>query len=460
MQENQNDKQYNPYTNHSNNYYQADEIIPQNNQTPNKKEKKKDIWGYILVSGISILLTASIFIVYIASGLSQSLNQVYIDSDNGIFKEENIDSDISADSDNSAMKKFNTIRDLILDNYYEKLSKNEIIEAMTLGMLENLGSPYTFYLSPEEVEQMEDSMSGAYSGIGATVEKVDDHYQVSDLVEDSPADKAGILINDIFVSIDGYSADGYEDVSALAADIRGEKGTTVEIQILRPSENKRYTFTVERKEITNSNIHAKMLDDNIGYVRITSFNDGVSDNFIEAMDQLQKEGAKNVIFDLRNNGGGYVDEVLDMLDYLLPEGLLITEVGRRDGKDFEVEEYSDEYMGVPEDMKYVCLINQNSASASELFSGCLRDWEKAQLVGEKSFGKGVGTITKFLNDGSAVQITNFYYNLPNGENIDGEGLEPDYLVELPEDVKNVIVSRINLEQDLQLKKAIEILEKD
>ncbi|NLZ71870.1 MAG: hypothetical protein GX909_05165, partial [Clostridiaceae bacterium] len=130
MQENQNDKQYNPYTNHSNNYYQADEIIPQNNQTPNKKEKKKDIWGYILVSGISILLTASIFIVYIASGLSQSLNQVYIDSDNGIFKEENIDSDISADSDNSAMKKFNTIRDLILDNYYEKLSKNEIIEAM------------------------------------------------------------------------------------------------------------------------------------------------------------------------------------------------------------------------------------------------------------------------------------------------------------------------------------------
>ncbi|NLZ71058.1 MAG: S41 family peptidase, partial [Clostridiaceae bacterium] len=169
---------------------------------------------------------------------------------------------------------------------------------------------------------------------------------------------------------------------------------------------------------------------------------------------------KNVIFDLRNNGGGYVDEVLDMLDYLLPEGLLITEVGRRDGKDFEVEEYSDEYMGVPEDMKYVCLINQNSASASELFSGCLRDWEKAQLVGEKSFGKGVGTITKFLNDGSAVQITNFYYNLPNGENIDGEGLEPDYLVELPEDVKNVIVSRINLEQDLQLKKAIEILEKD
>jgi len=451
MQEN--NSQYNRY---SNQVYDADELHPQ--KPSDNKKKKKDIWGYVLVSGISILLTASIFLVYIFSDFSKVLNQSFVELQNSSYEKNDIDVEVADEESEAALEKFNVVKDLLFENYYIELTYPEIIEAMTTGMLENLGSPYTYYLSPEDVAEMEESMSGVYSGIGATVEKVDTYFQVSDLTEDSPADKAGMMINDVFVSVDDNLAKDYDDVSALAKDIRGEEGTTVTIVVFRPSENREYTFEIERKEITNSNIHSRMINDEIGYIRIVTFNDSVSDNFIDAMEKLQEEGAKNVIFDLRNNSGGYVDEVLNMLDYLLPEGLLITEIGRRDGVPFELEEYSDDFMGVPEDMKYVCLMNQNSASASELFSGCLRDWDKAKLVGETSFGKGVGTITKFLSDGSAVQITNFYYNLPSGENIDGEGIEPDYLVELPDEVKNIIVSRINLEDDLQLQKAIELLE--
>ena len=243
----------------------------------------------------------------------------------------------------------------------------------------------------------------------------------------------------------------------LALNIRVEQGTKVVIEIYRASDNKNYEFEITRANITNANIRSEMLTDDIGYVRIVEFNEGVGYNFVTAMNNLQDQGAKNIVFDLRNNGGGYVNEVLYMLDYLLPEGELITEIGRRSGKEFEITESSDAEMGVPADMKYACIMNNNSASASELFAGCLRDWNKAELVGETSFGKGVGTITQYLEDGSAVQITNFYYNLPSGTNVDGEGLIPDYEVELPEDVRNMIISRIDSEDDTQLQKAIEIL---
>ncbi|HZJ69031.1 MAG TPA: S41 family peptidase [Candidatus Eisenbacteria bacterium] len=457
--------------------YQANDLDPANQQS--KPKEKNSFWGYALTASISIFLTAVIILAVFFSINGGSLfpkKQSDLDflknrdtrlkenasPTNDLEPDDSKDSNLGlyfkdSDSNKEALQKLDVVLNLIEDNYFEELAENELIEAMTIGMVEKLGSPYTFYLSPEYVLQMEDSMSGEYSGIGAIVEKIGNIYQISDLIEDSPAESSGLMINDLFLTVDGRDAEEYEDVTALAMDIRGEEGTSVEISIFRPSENKQYDFTIERRSISNANIRSRMLTNNVGYVRITEFNEGVSDNFIAAMDQLQTQGAKNVVFDLRNNGGGYVHEVLTMLDYLLPEGTMITEIGRRDGEKFEIAEESDKYMGVPEDMEYICLINGNSASASELFAGCLRDWEKAELVGETSFGKGVGTITKFLTDGSAVQITNFYYNLPNGDNINELGLEPDYFIELPEEVRNFVVSRIEAEDDTQLQKAIEIL---
>ncbi|MGB4609292.1 MAG: S41 family peptidase [Saccharofermentanales bacterium] len=436
------------------------------------KKVKNNFWGYFLTSTISVILTAAIIIGVLISVKGEELffnTQANKDFSPGkspvinIKETENADNELSlvfknTPTNRKSLEKLETIFSILQNDYYEELSESQLIDAMATGMVDQLESPYTFYMTPEYVAEMKDSMSGEYSGIGAVVEQVGASFQISDIIEDSPAEKSGLMINDVFITVDGKDASEYEDVSMLALNIRGEQGTKVVIEIYRASDNKYYEFEITRASITNANIRSQMLTDDIGYVRIVEFNEGVGDNFISAVDNLQDQGAKNIVFDLRNNGGGYVNEVLYMLDYLLPEGELITETGRRNGQTFEISEESDKEMGVPEDMRYACILNKNSASASELFAGCLRDWEKAELVGETSFGKGVGTITQYLEDGSAVQVTNFYYNLPSGFNVDGEGLTPDYEIELPEEVRNMIISRIDPDQDTQLQKAIEILE--
>ncbi|HHU53103.1 MAG TPA: S41 family peptidase [Clostridiaceae bacterium] len=446
------------------NVYQPDQL--------QDKKVKNNFWGYFLTSAISVILTvAIIFGVLISVKGDELFSNAQVNKEFSPEKSQIInikESDNRSDelsivfkntpTNKKSLEKLQTIFSIVQNDYYEEISESKLIDAMAIGMVDQLESPYTFYMTPEYVEEMEDSMSGEYSGIGAVVEQVGTSFQISDIIEDSPAEKSGLMINDVFVSVDGKDVSEFEDVTMLALNIRGEQGTKVVIEIYRTSENKYYEFEITRASITNANIRSEMLTDEIGYVRIVEFNEGVGDNFVAAMDNLQEQGAENIIFDLRNNGGGYVNEVLYMLDYLLPEGELITEIGRRNGQEFEITENSDKEMGVPEDMKFVCIMNKNSASASELFAGCLRDWEKAELVGEISFGKGVGTITQYLEDGSAVQITNFYYNLPSGINVDGEGLTPDYEIELPEDLRNMIISRIDPDEDTQLQKAIEILE--
>ncbi len=341
------------------------------------------------------------------------------------------------------------------EDYYTDLSDEELIDAMLQGLLNNRDQ-YTRYISAEDNARSKEDMSGEYSGIGCTIQQgKDKQFIVADLTDDSPALLAGIKVNDIFLAVDGVETTTMVDTSDLANKVRGEEGTEVKLRVYRPSESKEYEFTVKRAKITNSDIRSKMLTEDVGYIRMTTFDTGLSDNFKAAMEKLQKEGAKNMIFDLRGNTGGYVSEVTDMLDYLLPEGTIITLKGRRGGEEFTEEITSKAEMGVPEDMKYVILTNQYTASASELFSGCLRDYDKAILVGEKTYGKGVGTISFDFEDGSGANITNFYYYLPKGSNVDGVGLEPDFEVHLSEDQQDKTVGQMSPEDDEQLKVALE-----
>lgn len=354
------------------------------------------------------------------------------------------------------VEKLKYIYNILKEDYYKDLSDAEIIRAMYSGMLDKMDSQFTFYLTPEENKEISDSMKGEYSGIGAQVAKQNEQYLITDLFDGSPALEAGLRIGDVFVKIGDQEVADFADVSSLAAAVRGEEGTTVKIVVFRPSENKEMEFEVKRGKITNSNLHYEMLEDGIGYIRIGEFNSGVSDNFIAAIKDLQKQGVKTLIFDLRNNGGGYVHEVVRMLSYLLPKGELAVAKGRMDGKPFEEPWMSEGPAQVPDNWKYQILINKYSASASELFSGCLRDYDKATLIGEKSFGKGVGTITKELVDGSAIQITNFHYYLPKGQCVQGEGLEPQVKVSLPEDKQGLPLGQLTREEDTQLQKAIEL----
>lgn len=359
----------------------------------------------------------------------------------------------------AALEKLQTVYRAVNERYFEELSDAELLEAMTRGLVNELDNPYTFYLSAEENEQIEESMSGQYSGIGAFVAiNKENLVEVTELIENSPAEAADILIGDVFVEVNGQDVTQLNDINAVAALVRGPEGTTVDLVLYRPALNDQVAVTVERRKITTASVAHRMLEESIGYVQVREFSQHVSDNFISAVDDLVSQGADHLVIDLRNNSGGLATEVIDMLDYLLPRATLATVRGRDDGQPFEVSWDSDKQMGVPETMRYAILVNTFSASASELFSGCLRDYEKAVLIGEQTFGKGSGTITIPLDDGSAINLTNFLYYLPKGLSIEGVGLEPDQTVSLPDEARSISINRLTREQDTQLSAAIEWLE--
>ena len=195
-------------------------------------------------------------------------------------------------------------------NYYEDLSEAEMLEKMAEGLANTMGSKFTFYLTKEANEQIEQSMSGEYTGIGAVVSEDDGPiFRITDLIADSPAVEAGLLIGDIIESVDGTPASEFENVTHLASVIRGEEGSEVVLGIYRSSDSSQFEVTLARRKILTANTRSRMITDEIGYVQVTEFSHNVSVNFIEAVDNLVKKGAKRLIFDLRNNGGGLADEL-------------------------------------------------------------------------------------------------------------------------------------------------------
>lgn len=357
-----------------------------------------------------------------------------------------------------ALEKFMTAYNLLQDNYYEAFDDAAMIEKMTMGLVDQMGSPYTFYLTPAYHQSVEDSMKGEYVGIGAIVMRDrDGSYLVNDLIPDSPAEQTGLYVGDIFRQVDGRPVSEFEDVGQLAAFVRGEEGTQVTLVVYRPVEDREITLTITRRGIKNVSVRFRMLEPGIGYIHMTEFSEHAAENFENALMDLMRQGARHLVIDLRNNGGGYAHECVNMLDVLLPPVTVATVQGRSDGQDYQEEWKTKTAALVPDDMTYVILLNKYSASASELFSGVLRDFGKALIVGETSYGKGVGTMMWQLQDKSAIQITGFEYFLPKGESVEGVGLAPDYAIELPAEVEIKAPNQRTLEEDTQLQKALELL---
>ena len=374
-------------------------------------------------------------------------------NDNAIVFEENNDTIAS-------VAKLKQVIKYLQDNYIEILSDRQILEAMANGLPNSLNNPYTYYLSAEDYTRNKESMSGKYVGIGCTVtHTVQGETVVIDVIQDSPAQIAGLKPGDVMISVDGENVQLTRDAEEIAAKVRGEEGTEVKIVVYRQSTDKTITLDIVRKTIKSQNVKYRMLDEKTGYLMIKAFANDVDIDFIKAMDDLQSKGAKNIIFDLRFNPGGNAQTMIEMLDYLLPEDTLLASIkGRESGKPFEIKWTTKENMKVPVTMKYAILVNEYSASASEFFSGCLRDHGKAVLIGKNTFGKGSGTSLYELSDGSAVNITMFKYYLPKGESIEGKGLKPDIEIELAENDKFTPIEQLTFDQDLPLKKALETLE--
>lgn len=359
----------------------------------------------------------------------------------------------------AALNKLKFYMDTVKDGYLEAYTDAELVEKLAEGLPAALGNPYTYYMDPETYEEHVASMSGEYSGIGVIVHFTDDGgVVVNEVLEGSPAEGADILAGDRITRVDGIEVETFADREALGNAVRGPIGTVVTITTYRPSDDKERSFEVVRASITNASLNFRMLEPGIGYINVKEFSTGVAAEFIEAIETLLAQGADHYVLDLRFNLGGSADEVLRMLDFLLPAGRIAEVRGRSDGEDTQYSWDSDAFMGVPGETRYAILVNEYSASASELFSGCLREYEKAVLIGEQTFGKGTGTTTYVYEDGSAVNLAFFQYYFPvSGECIEGEGLKPDIELQLPEEYRYLAVSQIPDGQDNQLAEALRVL---
>ena len=318
----------------------------------------------------------------------------------------------------------------VLDQYYledSEIDPDALAEGIYKGYVDALGEKYTYYYTAEEYDSLKQDMSGTYSGIGALLTQSVDTGVISIVrpFKGSPSEEAGMLKDDIIYKVEGEEVTG-GDLSEIVSRIKGEEGTTVNMELYRPSEDRYYTVDVERRSIETPMVEYEMLDDSIGYVEILEFMDTTYDQFCTAVDDLTSQGMHALVIDLRDNPGGIVDSATDVLDRILPtDKLLVYTVDKNNTKE-EYYSADDEKIELP----IAVLINENSASASEIVSGCLQDYEKATLVGVTSFGKGIVQYIIPLGDGSAVKLTSAKYYTPNGRNIHGTGIDPDVEVKL------------------------------
>lgn len=412
----------------------------------NEEQNKKSHGGMMVFLGvlIGILLTFMLlYMIYFAltlRGVDVFGTLSWITSGSG-----SSESELLSDS---VTQKLEGLEQAI-DTYYYKtdVDKSEEADGLYKGLLDSLGDPYSVYYTEEEYQELVSDTEGTYSGIGAYVSMDNDIEmpRISGFIEGSPAEEAGVQVDDIIYEVEGESTQGLE-LSVVVSKIKGEEGTTVHIKFYRQSTGEYPEFDIERKTIESPTVSTEMKDNNIGYLRITEFDTVTYDQFIEGYTDLQEQGMEALILDLRSNPGGSLSVVCDIARQLLPEGTIVYTVDR-DGnrEDYECDGKNEIQIPV------VVLVNGYSASASEILSGALKDYDKATLIGTTTYGKGVVQRIFNFTDGTAIKLTISNYYTPNGNDINGVGIEPDEVLELDAE------AYAEDGTDNQLDRAIEVL---
>ncbi len=343
-----------------------------------------------------------------------------------------------------------TYRELIDKYYLGEVNEEDLKEGAVRGYIEGLGDPYTEYISKEEMEEYMQDTLGNYVGIGIymTTNTKNGHIVVLATMKGSPAENAGLKPGDEIIRVDGEDCTT-KNSTEVSNKIKGEEGTTVKLEILR--DNQTLNFEVKRENIKVNPVEGKVVNDNIGYIKFTSFDETTAEDFKTTYEQLASQNIQSLIIDLRNNGGGLVDQAVDIADYFLEKGqVVIYEVDKNGNEEAEMSE-NDPIINIP----VVILTNENTASASEILAGSLKDYGKATIVGTTTYGKGVIQQILSFKDGSGLKITTEEYQTPNHNKINKIGIEPDEVLELPDTVENEL--DVPEDQDTQLQKAIEIL---
>ena len=348
---------------------------------------------------------------------------------------------------------FSKIRSVI-NKYYlwkDDIDENKLQESAIAGYVEGLGDPYTEFISKDEMKEFTEEITGTFYGIGIYMTADNEKgIIVYYPIPESPAEKAGIKAGDIIKKVDGKEF-GYNDFNEIADFIKGQEGSKVKLTIERDGEQMDVEIT--REKITTNPITTEMLEGNIGYVKVPSFDSETADHFKEKVEALIKDGSKSLIIDLRNNGGGILDESTEIADLFLEKGKTIITTKNNKDKEEITKAKKDQIFNLP----IVILSNKNTASASEILIGALKDNGRAKVIGKKTYGKGVIQTVITLSDGSGVKITTAEYYTPSGEAINKVGIKPDIEVELPDKVTNIYA--IEKKDDTQLQKAIEELKK-
>lgn len=347
---------------------------------------------------------------------------------------------------------FWTVWDILDDEYLreENLDMDTMTYGAISGMVNSLGDPYTVFMNPDETEEFTKSLDGELEGIGAELTVTDDHLAIVTPLKNSPAEKAGLLPEDIIYKIEDEFAADLTLFDAIMK-IRGASGTPIELTIIRDGVADPFEVTIVRARIDLESVSYEAVGENIAYVSINQFTDGTADDFGKIIGDLILDEPDGLIIDLRYNGGGYLDSAIDVLSYLLKSDVAASSIRERDGEDSEEILYTnggEKLLKVP----LVVLVNAGSASASEIVAGAIQDHERGVIMGAQSFGKGTVQAVEFLEDGSSIRLTIAQWFTPSGRAIQDVGIKPDIRVENSIDESKEGVDR-------QLNEAIKYLER-
>ncbi len=325
-------------------------------------------------------------------------------------------------------QKLGTALSLIESNYYQAVDRDKLIDGAVNGMMEALGDPYSNYMGKETAEKFEESIEGSFSGIGAEVSSDNGKVVVVSPIKGAPAEKAGIQAKDIILSVNGESLDGLE-LNAAVAKIRGPKGSKATLKVQRTGSAAPLEFVITRDDVKLETVYATMEKDGVGVIEVTQFSMNTAERFKEELANLEKQGMKGLVIDVRNDPGGVLQRVVEMAELFVPKGEAIVKIDEK-GKALEVIKSN----GSRKDYPVVVLMNKGSASASEILAGALQQSAGAKLIGENSFGKGTvqTSFEKELGDGSLLKITIAKWLTPDGTWIHGKGIKPDIAVAQPD----------------------------
>lgn len=405
--------------------------------------KRQNVYKIIML----VILTATITFMLTTMVMYNKFSSVYSNNYSSTNEE-------YTSTEMSLVKTLESFKTMLEQKYIGEIDEEKMIDGAIKGYVEGIGDPYTTYLTKDEMKEFTEETNSEYVGIGVylTNNKADNTILVVGIMKSAPALDAGMQAGDVIEKVNdiAYTGDQLDDAIKI---LKGEEGTNVKVTVLR--DGKEIDLTITRKKITVEHVASQMLENNIAYIQVDSFDSGVAKAFEQQITELKNGGAKGIIIDLRSNGGGIVDEATGIADLFLKknETILITK-GKEDKEEVTISKNDP----IIQDIPVVVLVNEGTASASEILAGALKDkYPSTTIVGKKTYGKGVIQTLYNLSDGSGLKVTTEEYYTPNHNKINKEGIKPDVEINLTKDADGYYET--DIDKDAQILKAKEILSK-